>query len=61
MTRRSGTNRITQPDPGDEGPGPVRSGPPSLRHRNPFAYWVAILCVVALVLSLVATALSAIL
>ena len=60
MTRRSGSSRATrsgQNDPAGEG----RAGYPSLRQRNPIAYWMAILAVLAMVLSTIAAALGAIL
>lgn len=60
MTRRSGSSRTTQPQDDDAAASP-RSSYPSLRQRQPVAYWLAILGVVALVLSTVATALAAIL
>lgn len=57
MTRRSGRDRITptQEATTAEDP-PLRSG---LRQRSPLAYWVAIIGVVALIVSTFATALSA--
>ncbi len=58
MTRRPGTSRTT--DSGGEND-PVVDRFPSLRERNPFAYWFAIFCVAMLVLGTVAGALGAIL
>ncbi len=60
MTRRSGTNRTSQAGSGS-GPGRAERPYPSLRQRKPFAYWLAIIGVVALVLSTIASFLSAIL
>ncbi|MGF1598528.1 MAG: hypothetical protein ACFCVK_16620 [Acidimicrobiales bacterium] len=61
MTRRKETSRTSR-SPGDADRGPGAAAPyPSLRQRNPFAWWVAILCVVLLVLGTVATGLGAIL
>ena len=59
MTRRPGTSRTTQSQESEAVASP-RSYP-SLRERNPIAYWLAILGVVALVLSTVAGAIGAIL
>ncbi|MEM8925980.1 MAG: hypothetical protein AAGD35_20945 [Actinomycetota bacterium] len=59
MARRSGTSRVTQTQQDDEGGPTVERSYPSLRERNPVAYWIAILCVVAMVLSTVALSASA--
>jgi hypothetical protein len=60
MTRRPGTSRTTQSQQPSAAASP-RNAYPSLRERNPVAYWLAILGVAALVLSTVATALGALL
>lgn len=58
MTRRSGGGRTTKPERAV--PGKAKRYP-SLRERSPFAYWLAIFGVFALVLSTIASVLSAIL
>lgn len=59
MARRSGTSRVTQAQQADDASPAVERSYPSLRDRNPVAYWIAILCVVAMVLSTVALSASA--
>ena len=59
MTRRPGTSRTTESKDSAQEVAP--RGYPSLRERNPVAYWLAILGVVALVLSTIAGALGALL
>lgn len=56
MTRRKGSGRTTQPGAAGAQPDDRL---PSLRERNPVAFWVAILGVVSMVLGFLATALSA--
>ena len=58
MTRRSGSGRTTGPP---EARQRVEQRYPSLRQRNPVAYWIAIVGVVSMVLGLVATTLGALL
>ncbi|MEM9131478.1 MAG: hypothetical protein AAGA59_24950 [Actinomycetota bacterium] len=58
MTRRSGTSRTTSSGAQETGGSNERTYP-SLRHRNPVAYWIAIMCVVAMVVSTIALSLSA--
>ncbi len=58
MTRRTGSSRVTRPGTGEAGQEATRSYP-SLRERNPVAYWIAILSVVAMVLSTVVVSASA--
>ncbi len=60
MTRRSGTSRTNQAGSGS-GSAPAERPYPSLRQRQPVAYWLAIIGVVALVLSTIASFLSVIL
>ncbi len=57
MTRRTGSGRVTRPDQPAEAEARAY---PSLRQRQPVAYWLAILGVVALVVSTIAGALAAI-
>jgi hypothetical protein len=58
MTRRSkGRGRVTRPAEPAVTPRPQRV--PSFRHRNPLAYWVAIIGAGALVVSTFAMSLSA--
>lgn len=58
MTRRSGTSRTTSASEPSSGGSDERAYP-SLRQRNPMAYWIAIMCVVAMVVSTIALSLSA--
>ncbi len=61
MTRRSGTSRTSSQAGLGDGPGRTERPYPSLRQRQPVAYWLAIIGVVALVLSTIASFLSVIL
>ena len=58
MTRRTGTSRTSEPQPVTE-QAPTRY--PSLRQRNPLAFWLAIVGAFALILSTIGSFLSAIL
>ena len=60
MTRRSGASRTTKAGQAN-GPAKAVREYPSLRERQPVAYWFAIIGTFALVLSTIATFLRAIL
>jgi hypothetical protein len=56
MTRRTGAKRTTEPEATEA----AQARPhPSLRHRNPLAFWLAIVGAVVLVLSTIGSFLSA--
>ncbi len=62
MVRRKGTSRVSGPQSSTNdggGPGPAAPSFPSLRERRPVVYWVVIVAVVAMVLSTVASFVSA--
>ncbi len=61
MVRRKGTSRVGGPARSSEGA--IRSEPsfPSLRQRRPVLFWIVILAVVAMVLSTIASFVSALL
>ncbi len=61
MVRRKGTSRVSGPGSSTDvsGPGPAGPSLPSLRQRRPVIYWVVILAVVAMVLTTVASFVSA--
>jgi hypothetical protein len=60
MTRRTGASRTTQGGPA-KAPAKVGRQYPSLRERQPVAFWLAIIGTFALVLSTIASFLRAIL
>lgn len=61
MVRRKGTSRVGAADPGSSAASqPVAPQTfPSLRQRRPVMYWVVMLAVVAMVLSTIASFVSA--
>lgn len=62
MVRRKGTSRVSGAGSAEQsaaGPVPRSSSLPSLRQRRPVMYWVVVLAVVAMVLSTIASFVSA--
>lgn len=61
MVRRKGTSRVSAPGsaPGPTVSSPTSPGLPSLRQRRPVMFWVVIIAVVAMVLSTIASFVSA--